>query len=390
MTKRDPEKPGRRPETMLAQAGSRADTQTGGLVAQIQPATTFARRPDYAPTADGVIYGRDDAPIYRELDTVLAELESTAAACTFASGMAAIAAVVRATAGRRGIVAQKGIYYGTTVFLRRHCARHGIPLTEVEAADSGALEAAVREAPPDLVLIETPSNPWLAVVDIAAAAAIAHEAGALLMVDSTAATPLVTRPAERGADIVVHSATKMLNGHSDVLAGVVAANAVATDWWAAIRAERREAGAVLGVFEAWLLLRGLRTLSLRLERAMANAARIAVFLDNHPAVRTVLYPGLPQHPGHDIAKRQMAGGFGYLMSFLVPNGADGALAIARGAETIARATSLGGVESVIEHRYTYERGITEVPPDLLRLSVGIEHVDDLIADLDRALSAIGD
>ncbi|MCC2111384.1 MAG: PLP-dependent transferase [Hyphomicrobiales bacterium] len=375
-------------ETILAQAGSRVDAQTGGLAAPIQPATTFARGPDYKPTAEGVIYGRDDVPIYKGLEEILAALEGVRAALVFPSGMAALSAVVRSVVDGGAIVAQKGVYYGTSVFLRKYCARHDIQLTEVDATDIAAVEAAVGQAQPNLVMIETPSNPWLGIVDIAAVAEIAHEAGALLMVDSTAATPLVTRPAELGADIVVHSATKMLNGHSDVLAGVVVANAVDTEWWTMIRAERREAGAVLGTFEAWLLLRGLRTLALRLERAMANAMKIAAFLDGHAAVDRVLYPGLPHHPGHEIARRQMRGGFGSLMSFLVPGGEAGALAVAGAVKTIARATSLGGVETLIEHRYTYERGITDVPPNLLRLSIGIEHADDLIADLQQALATI--
>ncbi|PLX39162.1 MAG: cystathionine gamma-synthase [Hyphomicrobiales bacterium] len=375
-------------ETLLAHGGGAIDAASGGVVPPIQPATTFARGDDYQPLAPGRIYGRDDMPLYAQLEGVLAELEGVRGALTFPSGMAAIAAVMRAVPNGGAIVAQSGIYWGTTVWLRKHCARSGVRLVEVDATDANILEHAIAEARPGLVLVETPSNPWLGIVDLKRAATAAHAVGALLAVDSTAATPIHSRPASFGADIVLHSATKSLNGHSDVLAGVVASDAIDAEWWTAIRAERREAGAVLGPFETWLFLRGLRTLALRVERASANAVAIASFLNSHEAVERVLYPGLADHPGHDIAVQQMTNGFGSLMSFCIKGGARDALAVAGALKVIVRATSLGGVESLIEHRHTIEAGVTDMPENLLRLSVGIEHVDDLIGDLEQALSQI--
>ncbi|HEX6115126.1 MAG TPA: PLP-dependent transferase, partial [Geminicoccaceae bacterium] len=215
-------------------------------------------------------------------------------------------------------------------------------------------------------------------------AEVAHRFGAMLAVDSTVATPILTRPLALGADLVMHSATKYLNGHADVLAGVLVTGQP-DERWAAIRADRHDAGALLGPFEAWLLLRGLRTLALRVRAACANALAIARFLEEHPKVERVLYPGLPSHPQHDLARRQMDGGFGGLLSFRVRGGEDAALAAAGRLRLIARATSLGGTESLIEHRFTIEGAATGVPPNLLRLSVGIEDPDDLIADLAQAL-----
>jgi cystathionine gamma-synthase len=243
----------------------------------------------------------------------------------------------------------------------------------------------VRDAQPAIVWIETPANPMLDVVDIADAAEIAHAAGALLAVDGTAATPILARPLALGADLVMHSATKYLNGHSDLLAGALVTRQP-DERWAAIGADRHDAGALLGPFEAWLLLRGLRTLALRVRQASANALAVARFLEAHPRVERVLYPGLASHPRHALAARQMDGGFGGLMSFLVKGDANAALGVAGRLRLIARATSLGGTESLIEHRFTIEGAATGVPPNLLRLSVGLEDQDDLIADLAQALS----
>jgi cystathionine gamma-synthase len=239
-----------------------------------------------------------------------------------------------------------------------------------------------------MVWIETPSNPWLKTVDLSAASKVAHAHGALLAVDATAATPILSRPLEWGADIVMHAATKALNGHSDVLAGVLSTSDRQSPTWKAIATDRHDAGAVIGSFEAWLLLRGMRTLALRVERMSKNAMAIAEFLDGHGGVEAVWYPGLPDHAGHEIAARQMSGGFGGLLSFLVRGDAGAALALCARLRVIHRATSLGGVESLIEHRHTVEGSGTGIPANLLRLSVGIEHVDDLIGDLTQALPAV--
>jgi cystathionine gamma-synthase len=369
---------------VLAQLGHYVDPATGALVPPIQPSTTFARDESYALLNPAHTYGRDDSPGYAQVEAVLCALEGGAAALVFPSGMAAIAALFRTLRRGDAIVVQRSIYYGTLAWLRKFCAQREIGLHDFDGADSASLERAVDDARPAIVWAETPSNPLLDVVDIARAAEVTHAAGALLAVDSTAATPLLTQPLALGADLVMHSATKYLNGHADVLAGVLVTKQP-DERWAAIRADRHDAGALLGPFEAWLLLRGLRTLALRVRAACANALAIARFLEEHPKVERVLYPGLPSHPQHDLARRQMDGGFGGLLSFQVKSDAAAALALAGRLRLIARATSLGGTESLIEHRFTIEGAATGVPPNLLRLSVGIEDPNDLIADLAQAL-----
>jgi cystathionine gamma-synthase len=376
-----------KPATVLAQLGHYVDPATGGLAPPIQPSTTFARDEGYALINPAHTYGRDDNPGYPQIEAVLCALEAGADALVFPSGMAAIAALFRTARRGEAIAVQRPIYYGTLAWLAKFCAQREIALHRFEGADPLSLERAVRDGKPAIVWIETPSNPTLDVVDIVGAAKAAHDAGALLAVDSTAATPILTRPLALGADLVMHSATKYLNGHSDLLAGVLVTRQK-DDRWAAIRADRHDAGALLGPFEAWLLLRGLRTLALRVRQASANALAIARFLEGHAMVERVLYPGLPSHPRHALAQRQMDSGFGGLLSLLVQGGADATLAVAGRLRLIARATSLGGTESVIEHRFTIEGTSTGVPPNLLRLSVGIEDSDDLIADLAQALDAV--
>jgi cystathionine gamma-synthase len=277
------------------------------------------------------------------------------------------------------------MYWALRGWLLDHATRWGLEVTLVDTTDLAALEQAVRPGRTRLVWVETPANPTWDVTDIAATAGIARAAGARLAVDSTAATPVLTRPLGLGADLVMHSATKYLNGHSDLLAGVLVAKEPG-ERWAAIKADRHDAGALLGPFEAWLLLRGLRTLALRVRQASKNALAIARFLEGHSQVERVLYPGLPNHPEHALAQRQMDGGFGGLLSFLVKGDAAAALAVAGRLRLVARATSLGGTESLIEHRFTIEGAATGVPPNLLRLSVGIEDAEDLIADLAQALA----
>ncbi|MGX1099337.1 trans-sulfuration enzyme family protein [Amorphus sp. MBR-141] len=373
------------PETVAVQALGRIDRVTGGVVPPIQPSTTFVRGADYSPMVPGNIYARDDAPTVREAEEIIAALEKAAVARLFASGMAAIATLLRAAASGP-VVMQKGIYYGTQMFAIRALADKGVDVRWFEADRLETLSEALADGTPTLVFGESPSNPWLTVLDIAAAAKIAHAHGARLAVDSTAATPIVTTPLTLGADYVIHSATKSLNGHSDVLAGVIATNDVDSPLWAAICRERHDAGAVLGPFEAWLLIRGMRTLGVRVHAASANASAIAGFLAGHPAVVTVRYPGLVDHPQHAIARRQMTGGYGSLLSFDVRGGTEAALGTAGRLKRIIRATSLGGIESLIEHRRSVEDPMTNMPGGLLRLSVGIEHVQDLLDDLGHALA----
>ncbi len=376
-----------RPETIAARAAGAIDAITGGIVPPIPLATTFLRDEHYAPLDAAHVYGRDDSAIVRTAEGVLAQLEGAAAALLFPSGMAAIAGLMRTVPNRGAIVMQSGIYWGATKWTREFCQRREIDLHEVDASDAAALSKTIGSVRPKLVWIETPSNPWLKTTDIARAAEAAHLVGAVLAVDSTAATPVLSRPLEFGANIVMHAATKAINGHSDVLAGLLCAADADLPAWQAIRTDRHDAGAILGNFEAWLLLRGMRTLPLRVERMCANALALAQWLEQHPAVERVLYPGLPSHEGHELAARQMRGGFGGLMSVMIKGGAVEALAFCGALKLIHRATSLGGVESLVEHRRTIEGEESGIPANLVRLSIGIEHVEDLKADLDQALGA---
>ncbi len=380
---------GARRATIAATAAGQGDDATGGVVGAIHPATTFERAPDYGRDGATLVYGRDDDPTVREAERVIAALEGAADVRLFASGMAAIAALVRQTPPGGTLLLQAGTYYGTSVFARRLADTGAIRLSSYDATDPASLEAALRAvddrpAPP-IVLCETPSNPWLAVADIAALSAVARTGGARLAVDSTAATPILTRPLEHGADIVIHSATKALNGHSDVLAGALATADPDDPLWQGILAERGGAGAVLSPFSAFLLTRGMRTLALRVDAQCRNALAIARYLAAHPAVAAVRYPGLPDHPGHAVARRQMEGGFGGLLSFDLKD-RETALAVAARVRLVKRATSLGGVESLVEHRASVEHPSTAMPGTLLRLSAGIEAEEDLLADLEAALS----
>ena len=371
--------------TIAAQAGGYIDAASGGVVPPIQPSTTFARDRSYQPHPTGNIYARDDNDVGRIAEALLAQLDNAEAALLFPNGMAAIAAVFRALPGGTTVLVQSQIYWGTTKWLREFCARRSVTLIEADLSDIGQAQSLCAHHQPDLVFIETPSNPWLRTTDIALVAEATHAAGGRLVVDATAATPILTRALDFGADIVMHSATKGINGHSDVLAGVLATNAPADPHWQAIAIDRHDAGAVIGSFEAWLLIRSIRTLPLRVERMSQNAQAVAEFLQSHDAVAQVFYPGLPDFEGHSVAKRQMAGGFGSLLSFCVKGGAVEALRVAGRLNLFHRATSLGGVESLVEHRHTIEPH-TGIPESLLRLSIGIEDVQDLCADLEQALT----
>ncbi|WP_300550581.1 aminotransferase class I/II-fold pyridoxal phosphate-dependent enzyme [Roseovarius sp.] len=372
-----------KPATIAAQAAGATDTETAGVVPGIHLSTTYLRDADYALMRPDNIYGRDENDSVRQAEEVLRQLEGAAATLLFPTGMAAIAAVFRALPGGARVILQNGIYWGTIKWVRDFCARRGIFLEEVDAADASALAAACRSSA-DLVWIETPSNPWLKTVDINAAAGLAHKAGAVLVVDATAATPILTRALDHGADIVMHSVSKAINGHADVLGGVLSCRDGASALWKAIATERHDAGAIIGPFEAWLVMRGLRTLPLRVERMCTNAMAIARFLDGHAGVESVLYPGLEGDPGHAIASRQMSGGYGSLMSVVVKGDRARALDVVARLRLFHRATSLGGVESLVEHRHTIEPD-TGIPETLLRLSVGIEDAGDLVADLAQAL-----
>jgi len=375
-----------RPETLAAKALDAAeaprrsiDGPTGALVPPIHLATTYARDADYA-LIDGRDYTRDKNPTSLPAEGLLAALEGGTEARVFASGMAAATAAIRAlTKPGDHVIAPKVGYYALRDWVARWSAQWGVAVTFVDATDTGELRAAVRPST-RLVWVETPANPTWDVTDIAAAAEIAHAAGALLAVDSTCATPVHTRPLALGADLVMHSATKYLAGHSDVLAGALVTRTSDAAWDAICRT-RHDEGAVLAPVEAWLLLRGMRTVFVRVERQSRTALALAQRLASLPGV-TVAYPGLPSHPQHAIAARQMERGFGGMLSIRVPG--DPVRAIQR-MRVWVPATSLGGVESLVEHRATVEGPTSPTPRDLLRLSVGLEHEDDLFDDLAQAV-----
>jgi len=371
------------PATLAAQALGSTDASTGAVVLPIHTATTFLRDPDNRYRR-GRSYGRADNPSYDQPQALLTALEGGAATLLFSSGMAAAAAVFQCLPRDSHVVAPQVMYWGLRGWLRNFADAWGIAVDFVDATSLDALRGAVRPGRTRLIWIETPANPLWSVTDIAGAAEIAHGVGAVLAVDSTAATPVLTRALGLGADLVMHSATKYLNGHSDVIAGSLTTGRE-DEFWARLRTARSSGGAILGSFEAYLLLRGMRTLFPRVERACRSAHQIAQALSQNPRVLDVLYPGLPGHPGHDVAARQMTGGFGGMLSIRVRGGADAAIAVAARVEVWKRATSLGGVESLIEHRASVEGPDSPAAPDLLRLSVGIEDPGDLIADLEAAL-----
>ena len=371
------------PATIAAQALGWTDASTGAVVLPVHLATTFLRDPDNQYRR-GRSYGRADNPSYDQPQALLTALEGGVDSLLFSSGMAAAAAVFQSLPRGSHVVAPRVMYWGLRSWLRNFAESWGIETDFVDATSIDALRAAIEPGRTRLVWIETPANPLWSITDIVGAAQIAHRAGALLAVDSTAATPVLTRPLALGADIVMHSATKYLNGHSDVIAGSLT-TACKDAFWERICAARSGGGAILGGFEAYLLLRGMRTLFPRVERACRSAQHIAECLAKHSRVREVVYPGLPGYRGHEIAARQMTGGFGGMLSIRVAGGAEAAVAVAARVEVWQRATSLGGVESLIEHRASIEGADSPAPPDLLRLSVGIEDPGDLIADLDAAL-----
>jgi cystathionine gamma-synthase len=371
------------PETIAAQGGGNVDPVTGAIVPPIHMATTFVRDADNQYRR-GYCYGRSDNATVRQVEELLAHLELAETCLLFASGMAAATTALLALPRPAHVVAPTAMYYGLRHWLREDAPTYGLEVTFFDQMRVGAMAEAIRPGETKLVWIETPSNPTCAITDIAAAARCAHAAGALLAVDSTVPTPVLTQPITLGADLVLHSATKYLNGHSDVVAGaIVFARADATLERAARL--RMALGAVLGPFEAALLLRGMRTLHLRVRHQSASALRIANEFAGHPQVSRVLYPGLPHHPGHTIAARQMSGGFGGLLSLHIAGGERAAIAVAGAMDVWRRATSLGGVESLVEHRSSLEGTASDCPSDLLRLSVGLESVDDLIADIAQAL-----
>jgi cystathionine gamma-synthase len=372
-----------KPRTVLAQALGANDPTTRALVPPIHLSTTFMRDPDNGYES-GFVYGRSDNATVMQVEAILANLEGGDSALLFSSGMAAATALFLALEGPTHILAPEVMYWGFRQWLGE-ISRFGHSVSFVDTSDLAAVRAAVRPGKTGIFWVETPSNPLWTLTDIAAIADIAHNCGALVCVDSTVSTPLITRPIEFGADFVVHSATKYLNGHSDVIAGGIVA-ARESDYWQRVQTTRGQIGCILGPFQAWLLMRGIRTLDVRLREQSKSASLLASMLCLHPAISAVLYPGLEHHPGHDIAVRQMSGGFGGMLSVRLRGGERAAVDVASRVKVWKRATSLGGVESLIEHRASIEGPGTPCPADLLRLSVGLEDVEDLHMDL---LESIG-
>jgi cystathionine gamma-synthase len=369
-------------ETLAVHAGHAPDPATGAVAPPIHLSTTFERDPD-GSYPHGWSYSRSGNPTRAALERALAAMEGGAAAACFASGSAATMAVMQTLAPGDHVIAPLEAYHGTTKMLREILAPWSLETSFVDMTDLDAVRGAVT-ARTRLLWAETPSNPLLAITDIAGVAAIAREAGARLACDNTWATPVGQRPLELGADLVVHSTTKYLGGHSDVTSGVVIAREE-DEAFARVRLVQGVGGAIPSPFDCWLVHRGVRTLPWRMRAHTANATAVAGFLAGHERVHAVHYPGLPTHPAHAVAVRQMslAGG---MLSVQVRGGREGAMAVAGRTRLFTRATSLGGVESLIEHRASVEPPGTRTPDDLLRISVGLEHPDDLIEDLRQALA----
>jgi len=372
---------GMRFETLAVHAGHHVDGGTGAVTEPIHLSSTFERAPD-GTFPHGYVYTRLANPTRAALETSLAALEGGAAAAAFASGSAATAALFQALAPGDHVVAPRDAYYGTAKLLKDLFGPWGLEASFVDTSRPEEVERALRPTT-RILWLETPSNPLLSICDIAALAAVARSRGVRTVVDNTWATPALTRPLSLGADLVMHSTTKYLGGHSDVLGGALVAREQDA-FFERVRTIQTAAGAVPSPFECWLVLRGIRSLTWRMRGHVANAAEVARFLASHPRVEAVHYPGLASHPGHDVARRQMSQPGG-MLSFQVRGGADDAIAVAGRVRLFTRATSLGGPESLIEHRHSIEGPDTRTPPNLLRCSIGLEHADDLVADLAQAL-----
>ena len=372
-----------KPESIAAQALGWVDEATRAIAPPIHTATTYLRDVDNQYRS-GRVYARDHNPTFDQAEAVLTALEGGHQTLLFASGMAAATAVFQALAPGDHVLAPIVMYWSLRNWLKNFATQWGLNIEFIDMNSPAALKAAIQPGKTKLIWIETPANPLWTITDIAATCEIAHEAGALVAVDSTVGTPVLTQPLKLGADIVMHAATKYLNGHSDVIAGTLTVREDSPTWQR-IRSIRAQIGGVLGPFEAWLLTRGMRTLYPRVRTACASAQRIAEYFEKHRLVGEVMYPGLKSFVGHAIAARQMHGGFGGMMSIRVKAGEAAAIATAAHVQLWKRATSLGGVESLIEHRASVEGAGTPAPSDLLRLSVGIEDAGDLIADLEQAL-----
>lgn len=368
-------------ETLAVHAGADRDPLTGALNAGIQLSTTFERAPD-GSFPSGFEYIRDGNPNRKAMETALAALEGGAVAIAFSSGMAATTAIFQTLAPGDHVVVPLDAYFGTSKLIREYLLPWGIEASFVDMTNLSAIQAALRPRT-RLIWTESPSNPTIAITDLAEVAAIAKSAGALMACDNTWATPFLQKPLALGADLIMHSTTKYLSGHCDVMGGVVVARE-ANDITERLRLVQVTCGAVPSPFDSWLVLRGIRTLPWRMRAHCDNAAAVAKFLSAHPRVERVHYPGLSTDPGHAVASKQMTAAGG-MLSFVVRGARPEAFDVAARLKLFTRATSLGGPHSLVEHRASIEGPHTSAPEGLLRLSIGLEHPDDLIADLAQAL-----
>jgi cystathionine gamma-synthase len=372
-------------ETTAVHAGRHIDPATGAVVAPIHLSATFERGPD-GEYPLGFSYSREDNPNRRALEECLAALEGGREALAFSSGLAVVTALAQGLEPGDHILAPDDVYYGLRKVIGEVFAKSGLEASYVDMTDLDAVRAAARPST-RLVWVETPSNPLMKVTDLAEIAGIARKANAISVCDGTFATPILQRPFDQGIDMVTHSTTKYIGGHSDVIGGALITR---FDNYLFERARKSQkfGGAVPSPFDCWLTLRGVDTLPYRMRGHSENAGKIAAFLDGHTAVEAVHYPGLPGHPGHPIAARQMSG-FGGMLSVQVRGGLDRAMQVAARVRLFTRATSLGGAHSLIEHRASVEGSRSKTPQNLLRLSIGLENAADLIADLEQALAGAG-
>jgi cystathionine gamma-synthase len=371
-------------ETIAVHAGGEVDPATGAVAPPIHLSTTFEHGPA-GEVPRGYLYIRESNPTQSRLEQALTAVEGGEAAFVFASGMAAGAAYLQALPAGSHVLFHRDLYYGFRTLAHDYLPRWGLAASAADLGDDQALAGALRPAT-RLVWAETPTNPLLEVLDLQRIAETAHAHGAGLLVDGTLATPALQRPLELGADVVLHATTKYLGGHSDVQGGALVLRRRDPALATRLDQVRHDLGAVASPFNSWLVLRGLRTLACRMERHAANALAVARALAGRPnEVAAVHYPGLPSHPGHEIARRQMRA-FGGMISFRLAGGREHALRVASRLRLFLNATSLGGSESLIEHRASAEGAHSTAPPDLLRASIGLEHPDDLVADLLQALA----
>jgi cystathionine gamma-synthase len=371
-------------ETLAVHGGHHVDPATGAVTSPIHLTTTFERDAD-GSFPHGHIYSRDTNPNRNELETCLALLEGGAACVSLASGSAATTALFQALRPGDRVLVAEDVYYGTIRILREIFEPWGLQYTPIDMGDLDEVRTQLQQ-PTAMVWLETPSNPLLRIADIAAVSQLAKAAGARVAVDNTWSTPMLQRPLELGADYVMHSTTKYLGGHSDMTGGAVIAREN-DELFDRVRLFQKQGGAIPSPFDCWLLMRGIRSLPYRMRAHCENAGRLAAFLAEHDAVEAVHYPGLSTHAGHDIAKKQMAW-FGGMLSFQVHGARTEALRLTGNMKLFTRATSLGGPESLIEHRASVEGPHTRAPENLLRVSVGLEHPDDLIEDMKQALERV--